>query len=76
MGLPTAELVEGSVVIVPASWTTRATDCSVVEVLFPQAYRFWAVRPYRFKYSLMRSHHVNLEPLVTALYSKFLIRGR
>ena len=50
MGLPTTELVEGFVVIVPDSSAILATDCSVVEALSPQAYRFWAVRPYHFEY--------------------------
>jgi len=46
MELPTTELVESFVVIVPDSLAILATDYSVVEVLSPQAYRFWAARPY------------------------------
>jgi len=37
MGLPTTELVEGFVVIVPDSTIPLATDCSVVEAESPQA---------------------------------------
>jgi hypothetical protein len=37
MGLPTTELVEDFVVIVPDSTMAFATDCSVVGILSPQA---------------------------------------